>query len=221
MTIDRCGWRESLGALALGRLPDDERAALEAHLEGCAECRAELASLEGVARLMPLGDPERFGSAPQPPPALADRVAATIRSERRAEKRRRRRLGFALGGATVAVATALVAIFVLPSGGPAPEQHVSFASLPPGVKIAATLEPRPYGTEIRMYVSGVRSGSLCRVYLRGADGARASAGSFRYRWGGDDEAVLSSALDVSRTRSISVVVGTHTFSAPVRDSSSA
>jgi Putative zinc-finger len=215
MTTERCEWRESLGALALGRLPEEERAALEAHLEACAECRAELASLEGVARLMPLADPERFATAPQPPPELADRVAATIRSERRAEKRRRWRLGFALGGATVAVAAALLALFVLPSGGPSPDQQVRFGSLPPGMEIAATLEPRAYGTEIHMYVSGVRSGTLCRVYLRGAGGARSSAGSFRYRWGGDGEAVLSSALDVARTRAIAVRVGERTFVAPV------
>ncbi len=215
MTTERCEWRESLGALALGRLPDEERVALEAHLEGCAECRAELQSLSAVARLMPLADPERFGSAPQPPPALADRVAATIRTERRAKKRRRRRFGLAASGATVAAAVALLAIFVLPGGRPAPEDHVVFGSLPPGMKIAATLEPHAFGTEIRMYVTGVRSGTLCRVFLQSAGGARTSAGSFRYRWGGDDEAVLSSALDVSRARAIGVRVGNRTFVAPV------
>ena len=55
-------WRESLGAYALGHLPDDERAGLEAHLEGCPECRSELESLESVARLLPLADPERLGT---------------------------------------------------------------------------------------------------------------------------------------------------------------
>lgn len=222
MTTERCEWRESLGAMALGALPEDERVALEAHLEGCAGCRAELQSLDAVARLMPLGDPERFGSAPQPPPALADRVAATIRSERRAARRRRRRLGFSLAGATAAAATAAVlAIFVLSGGGPSPQQHVVFRSLPPGVKIAATLEPHAFGTEIRMYVTGVRSGTLCRVFLRSPDGSRDPAGSFRYRWGGNDEAVLSSGLDVSRTRAIGVRVGTRTFVAPVTPSGTA
>jgi hypothetical protein len=218
MTTERCEWRESLGALALGRLPEQERIALEAHLEGCAECRAELQSLSAVARLMPLADPERFGAAPQPPPALADRVAATIRAEQRTARRGRRwRLGLATAGVTAAAVAALLAIFVLPAGSPSPEQHVVFGSLPPGMEIAATLEPHSFGTEIRMYVTGVRSGTLCRVFLRGAGGARTSAGSFRYRWGGDDEAVLSSALDVSRARAIGVRVGNRTFVAPVSD----
>src|SRR6476646_2711379 len=105
MTAERCReWRESLGAHALGQLSAEESAALEAHLEGCPDCRAELESLAGVARLMPLADPERFGTAPTPPPALADRIATTISAERRSERRRRARLGLALSGATAAVA---------------------------------------------------------------------------------------------------------------------
>lgn len=217
MTTERCReWRESLGAHALDRLPEEERAALEAHLEGCAECRAELESLAGVARLLPLADPERFGTAPAAPPALAGKVTAMIRAERRSLRRRRLRLGLAFGGVTAAVAAAALAIFVLPGGsGPGPEQHISFQSLPPGLHIGATLEPHAYGTEIHMYVKGAPSGTLCRVFVRGPDGARLSAGSFRYRWGDDSDAVLSAALDLSRTRALGVRVGNRTFVAPI------
>ena len=217
MTTERCReWRESLGALALGQLPEEERAALEAHLDGCRECRAELDSLAGVARLLPLADPEHFGAAPAPPASLADQVVATIRAERRRGRRRRLRLGFALSGATAAVAAAALAIFVLSGGsGGTPEQHVSFASLPSGLKISATLEPHAYGTEIHMYVKGAPSGTLCRVFVRGPNGVRQSAGSFRYRWGDDSDAVLSAALDLSRTRAIGVRVGSRTYVAPV------
>jgi hypothetical protein len=216
-------WRESLGAYALGHLPAEERAGLEAHLDGCAECRTEADSLALVSRLLPHADPERFGPAPVPPRALGERVAATIGAERRTRRRRHRvRLGMALSGATAAVATAALAIFVLPGGGgQEPEQHVAFGSLPPGVKIAATLEPHTFGTEIHMYVSGVRSGTLCRVFLRGPGGARVPAGTFRYRYGEDAQAVLSSALDLSRTEAIGVRAGNQTFIAPVGNSGSA
>ena len=91
---------------------------------------------------------------------------------------------------------------------------MTFSSLPPGMEIAATLKPRAYGTEIEMYVEGVPSGTLCRVVLRGPHGSRLPAGTFRYRYGAD-EAVLSSALDLSRTRSIVVHVGRRAFAAPV------
>jgi len=210
-------WRELLGVYALGQLEGDERAGLEAHLEGCAQCRAELALLEPVARMLPHADPERFESAPQPPPELGARIAATIAGERQqGEKRRRRRLfgGFALGGATAALAAAVLAIFVLGGGsGGEPAKHVRFASQ--GVSIDATLEPHAYGTEIRMYVHGIESGTLCKVSLRGPGGVAYPAGTFRYRWGEDSEAVLSSALDLSRTRAVVVRAGKRTFVAPL------
>jgi hypothetical protein len=214
-------WRESLGAYALGRLSGDEQAGLEAHVEGCAACRAELDSLAAIGRLLPLADPEQFGAAPEPPPELGRRISEAIRSERRSARRRRWRLGFGFGAVAAAAAAAVLAIFVLGGGGgEEPSQWVGFRSLPHGMKIDAKLEPRPFGTEIHMYVKGVRSGTLCRVTLRGPNGARLSAGTFRYRYGAD-EAVLSSALDLSRTRAIAVRVGSRTFVAPVAGSNSA
>lgn len=216
MKADDCReWRPLLGAYALGDLSAAERAGLEAHLDGCAECRAEAESLGAVAQLLPLADPARFGRpAPQPPPELGQRVAAAIGGEARAS-RRRRRFGLALAGAAAA-AVVVLAIAVLPNdGGDSPAQHVEFTSLPAGIKIGATLEPHAYGTEVHVYVKGVRSGTLCQVFLRGPRGERVSAGTFRYRWGDDSTAVLSSALDLSRTRAIGVRAGNRTFVAPV------
>ena len=193
MRTESCrDWRESLGAYALGHLSPEERVGLEAHLDGCPDCRAEADSLDFVARLLPHADPQRFGPAPLPSAALGERIAAQISEEQGGNRQRRRfRLGLALCGATAALTAAALAIFVLPGGGGgAPTQQVVFRSLPPGVKITATLTPQSFGTEISMYVSGIRSGTLCRVFLRTAGGAAVSAGTFRYRWGGDSEAVL-------------------------------
>lgn len=213
-------WRPALGAYALGHLDAGERAALEAHLDGCPGCRAEAESLASLARLLPLADPARFDRpAPQPAADLGERIAATIGAERRAGRRRgrRRRLGFAAAAATALAAIAL-AILQLPGGeGGEPAQRVEFTSLPADVHIWATLEPHAYGTEIHMYVRGVRSGTLCRVFLRGPRGERVSAGTFRYRYGDDSDAVLSAALDLSRTRAIGVRAGNRTFTAPVED----
>ncbi|HEX4753710.1 MAG TPA: zf-HC2 domain-containing protein, partial [Solirubrobacterales bacterium] len=220
-TDDHRDWRLSLGAYALGDLPAEERAAIAAHLEGCEECRAELRSLEGVAALLPLADPARIEQpAARPPADLGARIEAQIAAEssreRRAKRRRRFRLG--VGGAVaVAAVAAVLAIAILPLGGGenSPAQEVRFASLPKGVSIKATLEPHAFGTEIQMYVSGVRSGTLCRVFLRDEDGHTFSAGSFRYRWGDDSEAELSSALDLSQAAAIGVHAGGRTFVAPV------
>jgi anti-sigma-K factor RskA len=218
MKTEQCReWRESLGAYALGHLSSEERTSLEAHLEGCADCRAEAEALAAVSRLLPSADPERFGPAPVPPPELGKRIAATIGAERRAgRKRRRLRLGLAWGGAAAAAAAAVLAIFVLTGNeSSSPEQHVTFRDLPAGVKIAAALEPQAFGTEIHMYVKGIRSGTLCQVYMRGPSGADISAGTFRYRWGGDASAVLSAALDLSRAKALVVHAGSRTFIAPI------
>jgi hypothetical protein len=220
-TDDHRDWRLSLGAYALGDLPADERAALAAHLEGCAECRAELRSLEGVAALLPLADPARIEEpAVRPPADLGARIEAQIAAEsaREGRERRRRRFRLGVGGAVAtAVVAALLLIVVLPIGGgeSSPAQEVRFASLPKGVSIHATLEPHAFGTEIQMYVSGVRSGTLCRVFLRDESGQTFSAGSFRYRWGNDSEAELSSALDLSQAAELGVHAGGRTFVAPV------
>ena len=174
-----------------------------------------------MARLLPLADPDRFSRpAPQPSPQLGERIAATIGGERRAAAQ-----------ATAAAAlrpSASAARWwrprrrcwrssILPGGGGGnPEQHVEFASLPAGVKIDATLEPHAYGTEIHMYVNGspLRH-PLPGLPARRRTGPRVPAGTFRYRWGDDSEAVLSSALDLSRTRAIGVRAGNRTFVAPV------
>jgi anti-sigma factor RsiW len=211
-------WRELLGAYALGHLDGDERAGLEAHLEGCPGCREELAGLAPVAKMLPHADPARFELAPQPPPELGKRIAATIEGEKqRTEQRRRRRVfgGFAFGGAAAAAVAAVLILFVFGGGSPDAGQPVKFTDLPEGISISATLEPHAYGTEIHMYVHGVPSGTLCRVWLQGRNGASYPAGTFRYRWGDDSDAVLSSALDISRTRAVVVDTGKRTFVAPV------
>lgn len=220
-TNDHRDWKLSLGAYALGDLPPDERAAVAAHLEGCEECRAELRSLEGVAALLPLADPALVeGPAARPPADLGARIEAQIAAESAREGRvkRRRRFRLGVGGAVATAAVAAVlAIAILPLGGgeSSPAQEVKFASLPKGVSIDATLEPHAFGTEIEMYVSGVRSGTLCRVFLRDAKGRTYSAGSFRYRWGEDSSARLSSALDLSQATEVGVHAGGRTFTAPV------
>jgi hypothetical protein len=63
-----------------------------------------------------------------------------------------------------------------------------------------------------MQVSGIRSGTLCRVYLRRADGGAEPVGSFRYRYSDEhSEEVLTGALDLSDVRAVEVRAGHQTF----------
>jgi Putative zinc-finger len=216
MTADDCRrWRESLGAYVLDHLPAGERAAVEAHLHECPDCRAEAEALGPLAGLMSRADPSFLDAPPTPPAGLADRIADRIAPERRNRRRRRGLIGgLALSGAALAVA--IVALVIATGSGDSggSGQHVSFASLPAGASIEAELEPRPYGTEIHVGVEGLPSGTLCRVYLRRPNGSRVGAGSFRYRSGGD-EAVLSSALDLSGASTLVLIAGRWTYSAPL------
>lgn len=219
MTAEGCReWRERLGAYVLDQLPEDERAATSAHIQGCDACRAEAESLAPIAELLPKADPARLGTAPAPPAELAGRISTLIAREGgRRRMRRRRRLSLALSGAAAAAAVAVLLLLVVSPGSSDPGgQRVVFTDLPPGIEIAATLAPRPFGTEIRMDVHGFPSGTLCQVFLRRADGRAMPAGSFRYRYGGGDEAVMTDALDISDVQVIGVRVGDRTYLAPAR-----
>jgi Putative zinc-finger len=212
MTAEACRhWREQLGAYALGHLDPDEHAAVQAHLDGCAECRAEAEELAAVARLLPLADPDRLSATESAPSSVARGVFSRIDAERRTRSRGRRvRLGLALAGATAAMAAAVIGGFVVldsdPSG-PATEQ-IAFGDLPRDVHIDAGLTPRAWGTQIDLYVSGVPSGTKCLVWLRRRDGERVVAGTFRYVEADRGYTVrLASALDRARAAAIGVKAG--------------
>lgn len=218
MTDDSCRhMREELGSYALGHLAPDEAVALEAHLEGCPSCRAEAASLRALASIMPLADPTR-DAAPAPPPGLGEKIEHEVQRERfRARRRRVTRRGAIAGAVAAAVVAAVLVIG--PFGGSGDNaQALAFSGGGGDVSISGTLEPGPLGTQIRMEVSGVRSGTLCRVFLASRDGARSFAGTFRYRWergDSDPQAVLSSGLDLSRVEAVGVRAAGHTFIVPL------
>ena len=118
--------------------------ALEAHLEGCPSCRAELEQLAALVRaaVARRPGPLRVGAAAAAPRSAPGSPAAIAR-ERLGRRRRRLRFGLALGGAAAAVAAALGDLRP-PGGGEAtgPEQHVTFASLPQGMKISREADPQ-------------------------------------------------------------------------------
>jgi hypothetical protein len=222
MTTDDCRvWRERIGALVLGQLGPHERAATEAHLEGCPDCRAEADALAPMAAVLRRADPERLAPTPSPPPGLPDRIARRIAAERRKARRRRVRLGLGLAAAAAA-ATAAVLLALSLTGSPntgQPVQTVGFRHLPKDVSVSASLAPRPWGSDVHLYVRGFRPGTLCTVWLRDENGVRIPAGSFRYVYAGEADAMeLSSGIDPPHVTAIGLKAGSHTFVAPVRSS---
>lgn len=71
-----CEHRDTAAAYVLGALPDDEHEAFLVHLEGCEECRQEIASLQVAVDALPLAAVQIA-----PPPALGDRIMDVVRSE--------------------------------------------------------------------------------------------------------------------------------------------
>ena len=216
-------WRERIGALVLGQLPEEERFATEAHLDGCPACRAEAEALAPVASLLGRADPERLAPAPAPPPRLGERIVRRIAAERRAERRRRTRLRLGLAAAARRGARRRPSSSSSPSAGSdqsTPSQTVAFRSLPRGAFAEATLAPRPWGSEVSVKVYGFRPGALCQVWLRRSDGKRVPAGSFRYVYDGEGDH-LSSAVAPDDATAIGLRVGSKTYVAPLPPARSA
>jgi hypothetical protein len=214
-------WRERIGALVLGQLPEEERFATEAHLDGCPACRAEAEALAPVASLLERADPGRLVPAPGPPPRLGERIVRRIAVERLAKRRRRTRLRVGLTAAAAAAAAAAV-ITLVGADQSTPAETVAFRSLPRGASAEAALAARPWGSEVSVQVHGFRPGTLCRVWLRRADGKQVSAGSFRYVYDGEsDHAGLSSALAPDDATAIGLRAGSKTYVAPLPSSRSA
>lgn len=96
--------RPDLGAYVLGALAPDERARLEAHLERCDACRAELADLAPLPGLLARLDPDvvEVGAPPPPPGPTLEEALARLGTRRRARRRTAGRLVAAAAAAVLA-----------------------------------------------------------------------------------------------------------------------
>jgi hypothetical protein len=171
--------RPILGAYALGNADPAEALALRAHLEGCADCRAELRELQSVAAALPLADPTRvIGGLTQPSPALAKRVLGRVAAERTARRTRTRRRIVGAAATATAIAAAIIAlVLVVPASSPSGTKVVFPGHS--GVVAAATLRSNAAGTEVAFRVSGLHQGDYYWLWLTGDDGDRIAAGTFQ------------------------------------------
>jgi hypothetical protein len=204
---DGCSrWRGDLAARALGRSDETPGVALDAHLDGCPACRAELAELQAVVAALELADPERLGVAPGAP-RLADRIVARMTDEAAAaaaQHRRRRRRSLLLAGAAAAVVLAVLAVVAVvhpwPSDADAPAHAITMVGVE-GVRGTAELTAEPWGTAITLDVAGLTDGEAYWLWLTGDDGRRVVAGSLRGT-GGEARAEFASALPADDARRI-------------------
>jgi hypothetical protein len=204
MTRDDCRpWREDIGAYLLGGLPDERRTALLAHLDGCADCRSELAELSEVARILPAADPLRNTKREVPSQSLMDSILGAIADERRAKRSRiTRRVA---GAAAIAAALLLGAFAVGTLMDGSSRSTVQLAGDAAHGDTTASLEYLPGGTRIDLSIDGLPKEETYFVWLEDTEGERVPAGTF---WTPDEDGSLdlklTAALSLRRCEGIGI-----------------
>lgn len=197
--------RELLGAFVLGGLDEDARAVVRAHLDGCAQCRAELTELAPLVEELRGVDPEALTDLPAPPADLGERIRVVIGQEqslvqaRQRRDARRARVGQAqrrllaaaaavavlagtLGaGALLGRSTAPVTV-AQPTPSPSarlPVELVAVRALTEDVQTDdAAIIAHTWGVEARFEGSGFARGRTYRAAFRATDGTLLPAGEF-------------------------------------------
>jgi predicted anti-sigma-YlaC factor YlaD len=180
MATEACrDWRGDLAIEALGQLEDRQRAALLAHIDGCAECRAARTELSSVARALDLAGADRIGETdvPLPPQELGDRILDRLQVERVARRRHRTR-GFVAAAVGIAATIVVVLALVIGSGSGQHGTVVALHSSDRDVHATAVLYPETSGTRVQLRVDGLDDREWYWLWVTGADGKRVAAGTF-------------------------------------------
>ncbi|MDV6244852.1 anti-sigma factor [Rhodococcus opacus] len=212
MSTDQCQQiRTHLGMHALGRLEPAATVALQAHLDGCPDCRSELRELRGVARVLRQADPERVDDQPAgPPQALRTAVFTAVDQERR---RNRSVRTAQLAAAAAVLIIALGGVFVVTTQQSTNSQPVAFTTQPAGVHAAASVENRNWGTSIALDVTGLPQGQRYAVWLERPDGSRMPAGSFVA--GGEKKMSMQLAVGLPMSDAAALGISTPTDQSPL------
>jgi len=216
--------RQSLGVYVVGAIDPAERTLVDIHLSSCPDCREELAGLAGLPALLgrvPAHDAERLilhsaevKDLEEPPAELLSTLLRRV-AERRAVRRWR---GLAAAAAAVVIAVAggaAGARIIGPSGHPISGQVTApdvVSATNPQTNVTATVRyaAKSWGTKMDVWVTGIKGGTACQVYVVNASGQRWEAGSWTVpdgQQGSDYPASVS--LAASQVRSFQIMSGGH------------
>jgi Anti-sigma-K factor rskA/Putative zinc-finger len=169
---NQCEHGVDVGAYALGALDEHEVEPFRAHLETCAECREELAQLQGVTDSLAIAVPHA-----QPSADLRGRLMATVRAEAellratgheadrpvRARSVWRWRVLPGLVAAGALAAGVLIGALALGTGSPQQTRVIQAQVLPPAGH-DATAALRKVGSHVQLQVTGMPAPALGRIY---------------------------------------------------------
>lgn len=177
--------REMLGALVLGHLSAAEETAIRAHLDGCPDCRRDVAEISPLVHELGAVDLHRVSATPAPSPDLGHRIQVAVACERRRRDQLTRRR-YVLMTAAAVLAVLLVGGAGVeigkkvsgPSVATVPIESVEVRSRLDGAQASAGVIAHTWGTEIKLEAVGLRSGSPYAVVVMTRDGRARSAGAF-------------------------------------------
>lgn len=172
-----------LSAHVLGLLTPEEKSAVEAHLEGCAQCRTEWEDLRAMTRTLDELPDEALLEGPPDSDLVLHRALREIRDER-ASERRRRLLTRAVAAVVVAAALlggGVVAGRALAPSAPATTVAAGARTMEAtqgAVTAAVTVTPANGWVRLAANVKGVPAGEHCRLVVIARDGSREIAGGW-------------------------------------------
>jgi anti-sigma factor RsiW len=186
--------RQALGVYVVGAIDPAERAFVDRHLAGCAECRDELAGLAGLPALLgrvTLEEVERGSVASEhaaPPPERL--LTSMLDTARRRRAQRRRNVVLAVAASAIVLVGAGAGAQALISHPPAVTQphrvagphweQVSQTDAATKVTAEVKYAQQPWGTETSVWVAGVPYGTKCDLWAKDASGRRTLVGSWWY-----------------------------------------
>ncbi|MGP3964341.1 anti-sigma factor family protein [Nonomuraea sp. 3N208] len=170
---------EDVAAYALGLLDEDERAAFERHLAGCASCAGEVGAFAEMGQLIRGVHPDDL--LPNPPDPQVESLLV-----RRAAAERRRR-GFhrtiMTAAACVLIAAGVFLAVNSVTGAPNPDSihgparellmtGSTYSATDPatGTSAVVGLEDKGWGTHVALELKGVKGPLQCRLLAVGDDG---------------------------------------------------
>jgi hypothetical protein len=175
--------RGQIALAAIGRLPESERLSLESHLEGCPECRSDLADLSGLEAALSAAEIDRVDQVVAIPESLRSAVLGSLESEVATEVSRNRRASrlrvLSIAAALVILAGGGTAIAIGVTGSNQPVPAKTFALTGPnGASATVQLTSESWGTRVVLEASGQTAAKDLTVWMREDNGSWWTAGTY-------------------------------------------
>ena len=184
MTDQGCiRWQGELAMQSLGKLEPEVAIGLQAHLDGCTDCRAEaaeLAPLAGALSAASLDAVDDLG-ADRVPPQLQESVLGLLEAEADHERRRsrsRRRVGVVATATAGIAGIAAAIVLVVSAASPLPPGRFVALTGRPGTVATMTLRPSTSGTVVLLREHGQPLGQDFVVTMKSSSGTWWQAGSY-------------------------------------------